>query len=31
MLEHLDTMDDYKLAADYVRETGKKAGITFKE
>jgi sugar phosphate isomerase/epimerase len=29
MLEHLDTMEDYKLAADYVRETGKKAGISF--
>ncbi|MCX6303119.1 MAG: sugar phosphate isomerase/epimerase [Bacteroidia bacterium] len=29
MLEHLETMEDYKLAADYVRETGKKAGVSF--
>ncbi len=29
MLEHLKTQDDYNLAAAYVRETGKKAGILF--
>ena len=29
MLEHLETQEDYKLAAEYIRETGKKAGITF--
>lgn len=29
MLEHLQSQDDYKLAADYVKETGRKAGITF--
>jgi sugar phosphate isomerase/epimerase len=29
MLEHLQTQVEYKLAAEYVRETGKKAGITF--
>jgi sugar phosphate isomerase/epimerase len=29
MLEHLPTQEDYKLAANYVRETGSKAGITF--
>jgi sugar phosphate isomerase/epimerase len=29
MLEHLNNQEDYKLAADYVREVGKKAGILF--
>ena len=29
MLEHLNNQEEYKLAADYVREVGKKAGITF--
>lgn len=29
MLEHLDSQEEYILAADYVRETGLKAGITF--
>ena len=29
MLEHLNSQEDYKLAAEYVRETGKKAGISF--
>ncbi|MBW6500803.1 MAG: sugar phosphate isomerase/epimerase [Bacteroidales bacterium] len=29
MLEHLDSQEEYRLAADYVRETGLKAGITF--
>lgn len=29
MLEHLQTQEDYRLAADYVRECGKKAGISF--
>lgn len=29
MLEHLKTRDDYRLAAEYVRQTGKKAGIAF--
>jgi 3-deoxy-D-arabino-heptulosonate 7-phosphate (DAHP) synthase len=27
MLEHLSTQEEYLLAANYVRETGKKAGI----
>ena len=31
MLEHLANQDEYKLAADYVREVGKKAGIIFAE
>ena len=31
MLEHLETQKDYKLAANYVREVGKKAGILFAE
>jgi sugar phosphate isomerase/epimerase len=31
MLEHLKSQDDYKLAADYIRETGKKTGILFAE
>lgn len=31
MLEHLETQEDYKLAADYVREIGEKNGIVFKE
>ncbi|HUX57491.1 MAG TPA: TIM barrel protein [Bacteroidales bacterium] len=31
MLEHLETQNDYKLAADYVREMGKKAGVLFPE
>lgn len=29
MLEHLEKMEDYRLAADYVRSEGKKAGIRF--
>ena len=29
MLEHLATQEEYKLAADYVRSVGKKAGIEF--
>ena len=29
MLEHLNTQEEYKLAADYVRETGRKTGIKF--
>jgi sugar phosphate isomerase/epimerase len=29
MLEHLKNQDDYKLAADYVRAVGEKAGILF--
>ncbi len=29
MLEHLETQEEYRLAADYVRATGKKAGISF--
>lgn len=29
MLEHLDSPEEYKLAADYVREVGEKAGILF--
>jgi sugar phosphate isomerase/epimerase len=29
MLEHLNNQEDYKLAADYIRETGRKAGISF--
>jgi sugar phosphate isomerase/epimerase len=29
MLEHLETQEDYRLAAEYVRATGKKAGISF--
>ena len=29
MLEHLSNQEDYKLAADYVRSAGKKAGISF--
>jgi sugar phosphate isomerase/epimerase len=29
MLEHLETQEEYRLAAEYIRETGKKAGITF--
>ncbi len=31
MLEHLDKQEDYKLAADYVRDVGAKAGILFTE
>lgn len=31
MLEHLDTQEDYKMAADYVREVGKKSGIVVAE
>jgi len=31
MLEHLEKQEDYLLAAEYVRETGKKAGITVME
>jgi sugar phosphate isomerase/epimerase len=29
MLEHLKNLDEYTLAADYVRDVGKKAGILF--
>ena len=29
MLEHLDKAEDYKLAAEYVRQTGSKNGISF--
>ncbi len=29
MLEHLEKQEDYKLAADYVREVGAKSGISF--
>lgn len=29
MLEHLETQEEYKLAADYVRSAGKKAGVEF--
>ncbi|MFZ0280470.1 MAG: sugar phosphate isomerase/epimerase [Bacteroidales bacterium] len=29
MLEHLEKQEDYKLAADYVREVGAKSGIRF--
>ena len=29
MLEHLEKMEDYKQAADYVRSVGEKEGITF--
>jgi len=31
MLEHLEKQEDYKLAADYVRSVGSKAGISFIE
>ncbi len=31
MLEHLETQEDYMLAADYVRGVGAKAGISFLE
>ena len=31
MLEHLESQEDYLLAAEYVRETGAKNGITFLE
>jgi len=31
MLEHLEKQEDYLMAAEYVRETGAKAGITFME
>lgn len=31
MLEHLEKQEDYILAAEYVRETGKKTGISFLE
>jgi hypothetical protein len=31
MLEHINSQEDYKLAADYVSETGKKAGVLFAE
>ena len=27
MMEHLDTQEEYKLAADYIREVGRKNGI----
>lgn len=29
MLEHLEKQEDYKLAADYIREVGEKKGISF--
>ena len=29
MLEHLEKQEDYKLAADYVREVGAKSGVSF--
>ncbi len=29
MLEHLNSQEDYELAADYVRQTGKREGIGF--
>ena len=29
MLEHLDNQEEYRLAAEYVRETGRRAGISF--
>lgn len=29
MLEHLDNQEDYRLAAEYVRDTARKAGIVF--
>ena len=31
MLEHLETQEDYKLAAEYVRKVGSSAGIQFME
>ncbi len=31
MLEHIKTQEEYKLAADYIREVGKKAGVVIKE
>jgi len=31
MLEHLEKQEDYKLAADYVRQVGAKAGVLFME
>jgi hypothetical protein len=31
MMENLETQEEYKLAADYIRETGKKARILFAE
>jgi sugar phosphate isomerase/epimerase len=31
MMEHLEKQEDYKLAADYIREVGKKVGISFAE
>jgi sugar phosphate isomerase/epimerase len=31
MLEHLEKQEDYKLAADYIREAGARAGISFIE
>ena len=31
MLEHLEKQEDYKLAADYVREIGLKSGVVFAE
>jgi sugar phosphate isomerase/epimerase len=31
MLEHLETQEEYKLAASYVREEGERAGIKFAE
>lgn len=29
MLEHLDRQEEYRLAAEYVREVGRKTGIVF--
>jgi sugar phosphate isomerase/epimerase len=31
LMEHLTKQEDYKLAADYIREVGKKVGILFAE
>lgn len=30
-LEHLEKQEEYKLAADYIREVGARAGISFLE
>lgn len=31
MLEHLENQEEYKLAVDYVLQTGAKAGVLFIE
>jgi hypothetical protein len=31
MLEHIDKQEEYKLAADYIRVAGARAGISFLE